>query len=638
MKISHSEITSTGILKLYYGDGTFIDVGKVTGDPGIDGQMGESGEQGTQGFRGEKGAKGEIGRPGLDGNSNSKTTLNSMDDTPDDYGKGKFLVGNSSGTKFEYQGILIGSGNDDVISSSLILGDGAGNQIFQQTSGSDNTLLGYQAGLKLSSNKNTFIGSKSGIGFQGTSFVENICIGYNSCVNALNASESIIIGTNTNLGKSAVSNGSIIIGNKSNINETYVHSNTGKCVILGYNSSIDSANSIIIGDNSISKGNLANDKNHLLVGFSNEINSNKDSNDNYGNTTTNGICIGNQCKIISDKNSTDNSINIGYKSNVMDCKNSIAIVLNTYDDAPDSKLPGVFSDNSIAIGNSARSSGISSISAGTFSNSSGNFSIAIGGSLNDVLGAQAKEKHSIAIGTGSNSEHENSICLGKNAVTDINNQFALADNIRNIKIGGINYIWPLFNNERQVNSILTIDDNSNLTWKCLNDNDDFKNSILSSYEHFNYILSKNNILSNNKIYLNKFFMTSKSKFSKVHLLINNDNEKIFNIKVGIYSKNEDNLPDYILSEGSKYIDSNVNNLIEIDLDSELEVEMNKEYFIVFLYYSQNSNDLIGLLSYENINDIDNVFINNSNEFSSLPNTFNYDIVKYNYTFWFRLIV
>ena len=133
-------------------------------------------------------------------------------------------------------------------------------------------------------------------------------------------------------------------------------------------------------------------------------------------------------------------------------------------------------------------------------------------------------------------------------------------------------------------------------------------------------------------------MTSKSKFKKVHLLINNDNEKIFNIKVGIYSKNEDNLPDYILSEGSKYIDSNVNNLIEVDLDSELELEMNKEYFIVFLYYSQNNNDLIGLLSYENSNNIDNAFINNGNEFSSLPNTFNYNIVTYNFTFWFRLIV
>ena len=636
MKITHSEISNTGNLKLYYSDGTCYDVGKVTGNEGIDGQIGMKGEQGSNGFRGEKGAKGEIGRAGLNGDSNSLTKFISMDDTPSNYGKGNFLVGNSSGTKLEYQGILIGPGNDDVISNSLILGDGAGNQIFNQSKGSNNTLLGYQSGFKLSGNNNTFIGSKSG--FQGTAFVENICIGYNSCADALNGSETIVIGTNTNLGKAAVSNGSIIIGNKSNINETYDHSNTGKCVVLGYNSSIDSSNSIIIGDNSISKGNLANDKNHLLVGFNNEINSNKESNDNYGNTTTNGICIGNQCKIISDKNSTNNSINIGYKSSVMDCKNSIAIVLNTYDDAPDSKLPGVFSDNCIAIGNSARSSGISSISAGTFSNSSGNFSIAIGGSLDGILGTQAKEKHSIAIGTGSNSQHENSICLGKNAITSANNQFALADNIRDIKIGGINYTWPLVNSEREANSILTIDDNSNLTWKSLNDNYDFKNSILSSYEHFNYILSKNNIILNNKIYLNNFFMTSKSKFKKVHLLINNDNEKIFNIKVGIYSKNEDNLPDYILSEGSKYIDSNVNNLIEVDLDSELELEMNKEYFIVFLYYSQNNNDLIGLLSYENSNNIDNAFINNGNEFSSLPNTFNYNIVTYNFTFWFRLIV
>lgn len=630
--ITSTEITNSGNLKIFFDNNTFIDVGRVLGNDGIDGQIGNKGEQGIQGFRGEKGSKGEMGRNGLNGEAGGIDKFINLLDTPNEYINSKFLVGNSSSTGIEYTGIVIGSGNNNVISNSTILGRYAGFELLDKNIGRNNSLYGTQSGYNLKGNNNTFIGSNSGI--SANLFDNNICIGYNSCFQALNGSDSIILGSDTNLGNSAISNSSIIIGNKSTINSNYSCSNIGKSIILGYNSSIDSCNSILIGDNSISLGYLPNDRNHILIGFNNEITSTTNS----GNTTENCITIGNQSKINSSTKSTNNSICIGYKSYIENANNSISIISNSYDEVLENKIPGVYSDNSIAIGNSVYSNGLSSISIGTLSNSEGEFSIAIGGSLNNLFGAKSTNKHSIAIGTNSVCQHDNSICIGKDSESDIINQFCLPDYIRDTKIGGINYKWPNINNSKLENSVLTIDNENNLSWKSLNDNLVFKNSLSNSYEHYNYIFTTSKEIIQNKIYFNKFFMNSNSKFSKITIYINNNN-KLFNIKVAIYENdNINNLPKKLLIYGEKYIDENINNFINIDLNNSIELNMNSEYYVALLYNSINIQDKLEIYSYENQYFRKNNFINKTNEYNLFPDIFLYETEEIKDTYWFRLLV
>ena len=635
MNINRTEINSDGDLIFYFNDDTFLNAGKVTGNDGSDGQIGSDGPRGIRGSRGEKGAKGEPGNQGLDGGSSGLTKFIEMSDTPSSYSSGKLLVGNSSNTGLSYNGIIAGAGNNNVISNTTIIGDNAGNEIFNLNRGRNNTLYGYQAGFKLSGENNTYIGSLAG--FSGSAFGDNICIGNNSCYEALNGGHSIILGSDTNLGKKSVSNYSIIIGNKSTICDTYQCSNTGKSLIVGYNSAINSSNSIIIGDSSKTEGHLSKDRNHILVGFNNEITSTEENVDSNQNSTENCITIGNCSKISADKKSTDNSVAIGYKSYVNDSENGIAIVLNTFDESLGEREPGVFSDDGIAIGKSTRSGGRSSISMGSFSISEGDYSIAIGNSMSEIVGAEAMGKHSISIGTNSRSNYENSVSVGKNSETDRDNQFALAEDIKYIKISGINYKWPCVNSIIENNSVLTIDDDKNLIWKSLDDNSSLMKLLGSSYEHYNYIFSESVELESNKIYFNKFFISSSSRFNKVELLINNNNEKLFNIKVGIYDIDNNNLPNTLISLGERSIERNVNKFLEINLDSIIELNTNKEYYLGLLYNSQYSTDKLGIYSYKSRNDIKNIYKNKDiNGFQSLPNPYQNELEKGDDTYWFRL--
>lgn len=635
MNINRTEINSDGNLIFYFNDDTFHNVGKVTGNDGSDGQIGIPGPRGFQGSRGEKGSKGEAGNNGVNGGDSGLTTFKEMIDTPSLYSLGKLLIVNSSSDGITYNGIVVGGGNNNVISNTTIIGDNAGNEIFNLNKGRNNTLYGYKAGAKLSGENNTFIGSSAG--FSATAFGDNICIGNNSCNEALNGNHSIILGSDTNLGKKSVSNYSIIIGNKSTICDTYQCSNTGKSLIVGYNSAINSSNSIIIGDNSKTEGHLSTDRNHILVGFNNEIISTEENTDSNENSTENCITIGSCSKILADNKSTNNSIAIGYKSYVNDSENGIAIVLNTYDDSLGEREPGVFSDNGIAIGKSARSAGRSSISMGSFSVSEGEYSIAIGNSMNDTIGAEATGKHSISIGTNSRSNYENSVSLGINSETDRDNQFALAENIKYMKLCGINYKWPSINSIIENNSVLTIDDDKNLIWKSLDDNSSLMKLLSNSYEHYNYIFSESVEFESNKIYFNKFFISSSSRFNKVELLIDNNNEKLFNIKVGIYDIDNNNLPNTLLSFGEKSIERNVNKFLEIDLDSLVKLNTNKEYYLGLLYNSQYSTDKLGIYSYKSRNDIKNIFKNKDiNGFQSLPNPYQNELEKGDDTYWFRL--
>jgi len=634
MNINRTEINSDGNLIFYFNDNTYLNAGKVTGNNGSDGQIGNNGERGIAGSRGEKGAKGESGGQGLNGTESGLTKFIEMSDTPSTYSLGKLLVGNSSNSGLTYHGITVGAGNNNVISNTTIIGDNAGNEIFNLNKSRNNTLYGYQAGFKLTGENNTYIGSSAG--FSGTGFENNICIGYNSCNEALNGSDSIVLGSDTNLGKNSVSNYSIIIGNKSSICDTYQCSNTGKSIILGYNSLVNSSNSIIIGDNSKTEGYLAKDRNNIILGFNNEISSTQE-NINNENSIENCITIGNCSKISADKKSSDNSISIGYKSYIYDAKNGIAIILNNYNESAGEREPGVFSDNGIAIGNSTRSGGISSISMGSFSISEGEYSIAIGSSMNFNKGAEAMGKHSISIGTDSISNYDNSICLGKNSETDRDNQFALAEEIKDIKIGGINYKWPSINSKIDNNSVLTIDNEKNVTWKSLENNSNFINLSTRSYEHYNYIFSQSIELECNKIYFNKFFISGNSRFNKVELLINNDKEKLFNIKIGIYNLDNDDLPNILISFGEKSIERNVNKFIEIDLNSVVELNTNNQYYLAFLYNSQYITDKLGIYSYKSQNTIKNIYKNiDIDAFQSLPNPYQNELEKGDDTYWFRL--
>ena len=121
-KITSSEITNSGHLKLYFSNNSSLDIGKVTGNNGLDGQRGIKGDTGVQGFRGSKGAKGEPGNQGFPGNTNSGVDkYANLIDTPNEYESNRIVKVNSSSTGLEYHGLIVGPGNDDTISKSVIL-------------------------------------------------------------------------------------------------------------------------------------------------------------------------------------------------------------------------------------------------------------------------------------------------------------------------------------------------------------------------------------------------------------------------------------------------------------------------------------------------------------------------------------
>ena len=121
------------------------------------------------------------------------------------------------------------------------------------------------------------------------------------------------------------------------------------------------------------------------------------------------------------------------------------------------------------------------------------------------------------------------------------------------------------------------------------------------------------------------------------MLINNDKEKLFNIKIGIYNLDNDDLPNILISFGEKSIERNVNKFIEIDLNSVVELNTNNQYYLAFLYNSQYITDKLGIYSYKSQNTIKNIYKNiDIDAFQSLPNPYQNELEKGDDTYWFRL--
>ncbi len=72
VSVSGVDLTDAGELVLRFSDDRMVNVGRVTGAQGIQGEKGEKGDTGAQGTQGEKGEKGDTGAQGIQGEKGEK--------------------------------------------------------------------------------------------------------------------------------------------------------------------------------------------------------------------------------------------------------------------------------------------------------------------------------------------------------------------------------------------------------------------------------------------------------------------------------------------------------------------------------------------------------------------------------------
>ena len=72
ISVSGVDLTDAGELVLRFSDDRMVNVGRVTGAQGIQGEKGEKGDTGAQGVQGEKGEKGDTGAQGAQGEKGEK--------------------------------------------------------------------------------------------------------------------------------------------------------------------------------------------------------------------------------------------------------------------------------------------------------------------------------------------------------------------------------------------------------------------------------------------------------------------------------------------------------------------------------------------------------------------------------------
>ena len=116
VSVSGVDLTDAGELVLRFSDDRMVNVGRVTGAQGIQGEKGEKGDTGAQGVQGEKGEKGDTGAQGAQGEKGEKgdtgaagngiQTIRLVD--------GTMTVELTDGSKFTFENVRGENGADGV--------------------------------------------------------------------------------------------------------------------------------------------------------------------------------------------------------------------------------------------------------------------------------------------------------------------------------------------------------------------------------------------------------------------------------------------------------------------------------------------------------------------------------------------
>ena len=116
ISVSGVDLTDAGELVLRFSDDRMVNVGRVTGAQGIQGEKGEKGDTGAQGIQGEKGEKGDTGAQGAQGEKGEKgdtgaagngiQTIRLVD--------GTMTVELTDGSKFTFENVRGENGADGV--------------------------------------------------------------------------------------------------------------------------------------------------------------------------------------------------------------------------------------------------------------------------------------------------------------------------------------------------------------------------------------------------------------------------------------------------------------------------------------------------------------------------------------------